>query len=137
MVLNELAVIVHGTVGTAWGQDSLVFGVLPRLPVGTRWIDPVALQAEMDSLADQHSQLMATSIGERYGFNAAHPSPIAYVTATFLHAGWLHLIGNMWFLWVTGFCAGRRVGPTDLPNGVPGGRCNVTPVLCLGRSQIY
>jgi hypothetical protein len=34
MVLNELAVIVHGTVGTAWGQDSLVFGVLPRLPVG-------------------------------------------------------------------------------------------------------
>jgi membrane associated rhomboid family serine protease len=46
---------------------------------------------------------MATSIGERYGFNAAHPTPIAYLTATFLHADWMHLIGNMWFLWVAGF----------------------------------
>jgi membrane associated rhomboid family serine protease len=25
-----------------------------------------------------------------------------YVTANFLHAGWLHLIGNMWFLWLAG-----------------------------------
>jgi membrane associated rhomboid family serine protease len=25
------------------------------------------------------------------------------VTANFLHGGWLHLIGNMWFLWLAGF----------------------------------
>src|ERR1039457_6933410 len=25
-----------------------------------------------------------------------------FVTSMFLHAGWLHLIGNMWFLWVFG-----------------------------------
>ena len=24
------------------------------------------------------------------------------VTSMFLHAGWMHLIGNMWFLWVFG-----------------------------------
>ena len=25
------------------------------------------------------------------------------MTANFLHAGWLHLIGNLWFLWLSGF----------------------------------
>lgn len=29
-----------------------------------------------------------------------HPS--ALVTSMFLHGGWIHLIGNMWFLWVFG-----------------------------------
>jgi membrane associated rhomboid family serine protease len=33
------------------------------------------------------------------------PSPEAYrsiFTSMFLHGGWLHLIGNMWFLWIFG-----------------------------------
>jgi len=30
------------------------------------------------------------------------PKPIAYLTANFLQGGWLHLIGNMWFLWLAG-----------------------------------
>ena len=29
-------------------------------------------------------------------------SPITPLTSMFLHGGWLHLIGNMWFLWVFG-----------------------------------
>lgn len=28
--------------------------------------------------------------------------PAAFVTSMFLHGGWLHIIGNMWFLWVFG-----------------------------------
>ncbi|MGA8029981.1 MAG: rhomboid family intramembrane serine protease [Bryobacteraceae bacterium] len=28
--------------------------------------------------------------------------PTALLTSMFLHGGWLHLIGNMWFLWVFG-----------------------------------
>src|SRR5581483_9868004 len=43
------------------------------------------------------------SIAERYAFIPAHPKAIAYLTANFLHGGWLHLIGNMWFLWLAGF----------------------------------
>ena len=27
---------------------------------------------------------------------------ITFVTSMFLHGGWLHLIGNMWFLWIFG-----------------------------------
>ena len=43
-----------------------------------------------------------------YGFTPAyvftHTAPVLKIvplfTSMFLHAGWLHLIGNMWFLWV-------------------------------------
>src|SRR5262249_4193494 len=33
----------------------------------------------------------------------AHPTAASYITANFLHAGFLHIIGNMWFLWLAGF----------------------------------
>jgi membrane associated rhomboid family serine protease len=31
-----------------------------------------------------------------------HPSAIPLLTSMFLHASWLHLIGNMWVLWIFG-----------------------------------
>jgi len=60
------------------------------------------LQEEMDSLGSQFSEVAQSSL-ENYEFVPAHPTPVAYVTANFLHGGWLHLIGNMWFLWLAGF----------------------------------
>jgi membrane associated rhomboid family serine protease len=65
--------------------------------------DPTTLQSEMDTLTRQYSQLESTSITERYAFTPSHPRPVTYLTANFLHGGWLHLIGNMWFLWLAGF----------------------------------
>src|SRR5271166_3050906 len=65
--------------------------------------DTSKLQAEMDSLNDQFVKLSATSITQKYAFVPANPAPISYLTANFLHGGWLHLIGNMWFLWLAGF----------------------------------
>jgi membrane associated rhomboid family serine protease len=32
----------------------------------------------------------------------AHPNYSTIITSMFTHGGWLHLIGNMWFLWVFG-----------------------------------
>jgi hypothetical protein len=64
--------------------------------------DKGALQREMDSLVEQFSRMRNDSILGQYAFVPAHPRPITYVTANFLHAGWLHLIGNMWFLWLAG-----------------------------------
>src|SRR5581483_6193902 len=58
---------------------------------------------ELDSLDSQYIQLKASSIAEQYAFIPAHPRPISYLTANFLHGGWLHIIGNMWFLWLAGF----------------------------------
>jgi membrane associated rhomboid family serine protease len=65
--------------------------------------DPARLQSMMDDLADQYSKLSTAAISEQYAFVPAHPNPISYLTANFLHGGWLHLIGNMWFLWLAGF----------------------------------
>lgn len=36
----------------------------------------------------------------------------AFITSMFLHGGWLHLIGNMWFLWVFGSHIEDAMGPS-------------------------
>lgn len=64
--------------------------------------DQSALQREMDSLVEQYSNSKTETIVGQYAFTPAHPKAITYLTANFLHAGWLHLIGNMWFLWLAG-----------------------------------
>ena len=61
------------------------------------------LQDEMDSLNAQFVSLSKVSITEQYAFVPANPTAISYLTANFLHGGWMHLIGNMWFLWLAGF----------------------------------
>jgi membrane associated rhomboid family serine protease len=64
--------------------------------------DPAELQKEMDSLEQQYTELEHDSILAHYAFIPAHRQPISYITANFLHGGWLHIIGNMWFLWLAG-----------------------------------
>jgi membrane associated rhomboid family serine protease len=61
------------------------------------------LQDEMNSLNTQLAALSKVSIAEQYAFVPAQPTAISYLTANFLHGGWMHLIGNMWFLWLAGF----------------------------------
>jgi membrane associated rhomboid family serine protease len=64
--------------------------------------DPSELQGEMDSLASQYSEVQAASLADQFGFIPSQRRPITYLTANFLHAGWWHLIANMWFLWLAG-----------------------------------
>jgi membrane associated rhomboid family serine protease len=65
--------------------------------------DPAELQAEMDSLSERFRDFERNTFLARYGFVPAHPTAISYLSCNFLHVGWLHLIGNMWFLWLAGF----------------------------------
>lgn len=39
---------------------------------------------------------------ERYGLLPDRLAPFTFLSSMFLHGGWFHLIGNMWFLWVFG-----------------------------------
>jgi membrane associated rhomboid family serine protease len=64
--------------------------------------DPEALQQEMNSLGDSYAQMSSTSLLSKYAFIPAHPTLLSMITANFLHGGWLHIIGNMWFLWLAG-----------------------------------
>ncbi len=38
-------------------------------------------------------------------------SPLSLVTSMFMHGGWFHIIGNMWFLWVFGDNVEDVMGP--------------------------
>jgi membrane associated rhomboid family serine protease len=64
--------------------------------------DSYALQQEMDSLGDDYAKLSKISILGKYAFIPAHQTLVGLICANFLHGGWLHLIGNMWFLWLAG-----------------------------------
>ena len=64
--------------------------------------DETKLQDEMDKLERDYDEAQRDSIATRYGFVPAHPQPFAYISSMFLHFGWMHIIGNMWFLWLAG-----------------------------------
>src|ERR1700756_3592976 len=96
---------VKKATGAAWDQAAN-----PSRRLQDRWDaqmrlqdDPVILQSQMDALCQQFEESEHSSILDSYGFVPAHPHAASYVTANFLHGGWLHLIGNMWFLWLAGF----------------------------------
>ena len=46
-----------------------------------------------------------------HGFRPVAPDPAALLTSMFLHAGFMHLAGNMLFLWIYGDNVEHRLGP--------------------------
>ena len=47
---------------------------------------------------------------EWFAFDPAHPAVAGLVFSMFTHAGWLHLCGNMFFLWVFGWVLEDKIG---------------------------
>jgi membrane associated rhomboid family serine protease len=45
-----------------------------------------------------------------HAFYPAKPSLVSALSSMFLHGGWMHLLGNMWFLWITGDNVEDRLG---------------------------
>jgi membrane associated rhomboid family serine protease len=62
---------------------------LPMVPVEIE-IGDEQLQAEMEWFI------------YHLGLWSGHPTPLTFLTHMFVHGGWLHLIGNMLFLWLFG-----------------------------------
>jgi len=40
-----------------------------------------------------------------------HGNPLSLISSMFLHGGWFHIIGNLWFLWVFGDNVEDQLGP--------------------------
>lgn len=59
-------------------------------------------QETLDGLAEDFLAVLRKTPAHRYGFTPASPAAVTLVTSIFAHAGWLHLIGNMLFLFLTG-----------------------------------
>src|SRR6266516_546550 len=54
------------------------------------------------------------TVGGERGLIDEEPGPrpiwLTIFTSMFLHGGWLHILGNMWFLWIFGDNVERRLG---------------------------
>jgi membrane associated rhomboid family serine protease len=69
---------------------------------GAHGLSPAEADSEMAQLCAQLTDVQQHSIAWNYAFHPVDPTPWSYVTANFLHGGWLHIIFNMWFLWLAG-----------------------------------
>ena len=65
------------------------------------WLYEVSLSEEEFNLFIYHYGLVPVNLLER---------PQTLLTHMFLHGSWLHIIGNMWFLWVFGDNVEDRLG---------------------------
>lgn len=66
---------------------------------------PMVLREQQARLNEMTRQLFAAARrgpGETYGFVPAHPDPGRAISSMFVHGGWMHLIGNLLFLFATG-----------------------------------
>lgn len=59
-------------------------------------------QARLDRLWSDFQATTSVSVYRRYGYIPAEPRLLALFTSMFMHGGWLHLLGNMLFLWLLG-----------------------------------
>jgi membrane associated rhomboid family serine protease len=59
-------------------------------------------QQELNRLSEAAFDSLRRLPSSRLGFVPARPNPVNLVTYTFVHGGWLHLLGNMLFLFLTG-----------------------------------
>jgi membrane associated rhomboid family serine protease len=55
-----------------------------------------------EMVEDLFAQIRSSPI-HKWGLTPAHPDALHFLTSMFMHGGWLHLIGNMFFLYLTGF----------------------------------
>ena len=63
-------------------------------------------------LMDTYALIPARSVAFFEGSPVAASQAIfPFLTSMFLHGGWMHLIGNMWFLWIFGDNVEDRTGP--------------------------
>jgi membrane associated rhomboid family serine protease len=62
----------------------------------------ISADAAMERMEARLSEVEKESFLWKYAFHSYRPTPISVVSATFLHGGTLHLLGNMWFLYLAG-----------------------------------
>jgi membrane associated rhomboid family serine protease len=59
-------------------------------------------QQELDKLVDSLQEAVAYHPFNAWGLVPSHPKALAFLTSMFMHAGWLHLLGNMLFFYISG-----------------------------------
>lgn len=60
------------------------------------------LYADFHNAVEHLQQLTSKTFVAQWAYHPGHSSPLNVLLCAFVHAGWLHLIGNMLFLWLIG-----------------------------------
>jgi membrane associated rhomboid family serine protease len=71
---------------------------------------PDQIKQEMISLGSQLDQMRHSTIFQ-FGLAAPQPTLVSFITANFIEGSWLHLILNLWFLWLVGTALEEVWGP--------------------------
>ncbi|MGA2616946.1 MAG: rhomboid family intramembrane serine protease [Thermoguttaceae bacterium] len=113
--MATIAIIMANAVVFLWSQ-----GLPPgrQQEIGYRW---GFVPARARQLVDPRPLVVTLETEEAPGLLWAPPPrlvlppepgqfALSLLTCMFLHAGWLHLIGNMWFLWIFGDNVEDRLG---------------------------
>jgi len=59
-------------------------------------------QAHLDGLVEGAFSMLKKVPAYRFGLVPAHPDALSYLTYMFMHGGWMHLLGNLFILFLTG-----------------------------------
>ena len=59
-------------------------------------------QDQLEGLVARYRDTVARHPFVSWGLIPSDPKPLAFLTCMFVHAGWLHLLGNMLFFYLTG-----------------------------------
>jgi membrane associated rhomboid family serine protease len=86
-------------------SDVIPSKTTPYVTIGLIALNGLAFLYEL-GLSRPELQLLA----QTFGLVPAHFSWSAVVTSTFLHEGWVHLLGNMLYLWIFGDNVEDRLG---------------------------
>lgn len=73
---------------------------LPRVPTPRATIEEQ--QATLDAMCASLLEMRKHNAFEKLGYIPAKNNVAGIFTSMFVHQGWLHLIFNMWFLWLVG-----------------------------------
>jgi membrane associated rhomboid family serine protease len=59
-------------------------------------------QQTFDKMVQEYETMLRSKPAWRFGFHS-HGNPLGLFFHMFLHGGWVHLLSNMWLLWLVGF----------------------------------
>ncbi len=59
-------------------------------------------QRELDGLVEKFREALTYHPFKAWGLVPSNPRAVAFLTSMFMHAGWLHLLGNMLFFYIAG-----------------------------------
>jgi len=72
------------------------------LPADHSLIGLAEEQTKLDGMVREFRASAKRNVYWKFGYIPADPSLLALFTSMFLHGGWMHLLGNMLFLWLVG-----------------------------------